>query len=71
MKLQSTKFNNVVEAAYELPLEEREELKSLLELNIADSRREEILRNAKVAKKELKSGKLKFSSSVTTLKKLL
>lgn len=69
MKLQATKFNNVVEAAYDLPLEEREELKTLLELNIADARRDEMLQNFKSTKKELKAGKLKFKSSITDLKK--
>jgi hypothetical protein len=68
---QSSGFNSIVESVYGLPLEYKEELKSLLEHNIADARREEIASNYKAAQKEHKSGKLKFSSSVSALKKTL
>ncbi len=64
-------FNNVVETVYSLPLDEREELKTLLDHNIADSRRNEIAVNYKKAQAEQKSGKLKFSSNIKTLKKML
>jgi len=66
-----TGFNNVVETVYNLPLEEREELKTLLDHNIADSRRTEIAVNYKKAQVEQKSGKLKFSSNIKALKKML
>jgi hypothetical protein len=42
MSNESIGFNSVVEAIYNLPLESRLELKTLLEHNIADSRRSEI-----------------------------
>ena len=64
-------FSNIVDAIYNLPLDDRLELKNLLEHNIADARRKEILQNFKAAKIEEKAGKLKFSSSIKELKKML
>ena len=64
-------FNTIVETIYILPLEEKEELKNLLEHNIADSRRDEIALNYKSAQAEHKAGKLKFASSINELKKML
>ncbi len=64
-------FNNVVETIYNLPLEEKEELKTLLEHNIADTRRSEIVLNYKKAQTQQKSAKLKFSSDIKVLKKVL
>ncbi len=66
-----TDFNTIVESVYNLPLEFKEELKSLLEHNIADTRRSELSGNYKAAQKEQKAGKLKFSSSIEDLKKQL
>ncbi len=71
MKLQALEFNNIIETIYGLPLEDRLEIKNLLEHNIADSRRNEIADNYKKAQEEHKSGKLKFSSNTTELKKML
>lgn len=68
MKTNSVAFNKIVESVYDLPLEFKEELKTLLEHNIADARRAEMVENFKAAQKEHKSGKLKFSSSVDDLK---
>ena len=67
----NSEFSTIVETVYNLPLDERVELKSLLENNIADTRRNEIAFNVKKAKAELKTGKLKFSSSISGLKKML
>ena len=67
-------FNTIVESVYNLPLEYKEELKSLLEHNISDARRQEIADSYKKAaqkKEEEKAGKLKFSSSINDLKKML
>lgn len=71
MKMASGDFNSVVESVYNLPLEYKEELKSLLDHNISDTRRQEIVDNYKAAQKAKKSGKLKFSSSIQELKKML
>lgn len=59
MKAQALKFNHIVETLYNLPLEERLEINTLLEHNIADSRRNEIANNFRQSQDELKSGKLK------------
>ncbi|MEP6582898.1 MAG: hypothetical protein ABJA90_01475 [Ginsengibacter sp.] len=67
----NTEFNSIVETIYNLPLEEKQELKNLLEHNIADSRRDEVALNYKQAQEEYKAGKLKFSSSIKELKKML
>lgn len=64
-------FSTLVETIYKLPLDVRQEIKALLEHNIVDSRREEIALNFKKAHAEHKSGKLKFSSSVEELKRML
>ncbi len=69
MKTQTIKFSSVVDTIYNLPLEDKVELKSLLEHNIADSRRDEIVLNFKKAQEELKSKKLKFSSNIQELKR--
>lgn len=71
MKANQNNFNNIVESIYNLPLEFKEELKTLLEHNISDVRRKEIADNFKASIKEQTSGKLKFSSSVSELKKMV
>ncbi len=71
MSSRNVSFNTIVEAAYGLPLDARLELKSLLEHNIADARRDEILDNYKSARHEHKREKLKFSRSVKELKEQL
>jgi hypothetical protein len=71
MKTQSLKFNNIIETIYGLPLEERVEIKTLLEHNIADTRRNEISNSFKKSQEEYKSGKLVFSSNIKDLKKML
>jgi RNAse (barnase) inhibitor barstar len=65
------RFNDVVEKMYSLPLDEKLELKNLLERNISDERRNEIVTNFKKAKEEHKAGKLKFSSKLDELKNML
>jgi hypothetical protein len=71
MKTQAIQFNSIVDTIYNLPLEEKVELKNLLEHNIADSRRDEIVSNYKKAQEEQKANKLKFSSKVQELKQML
>jgi hypothetical protein len=67
----SSEFNNLLQSLYSLSLEDRIELKNLLEHNITDSRRDEIARNYKNSQMEQKSGKLKFTSNISELKKML
>lgn len=64
-------FNTIVDSVYNLELDEKQELKILLEHNIADSRREEIYLNYKKALKEEKEEKLEYSSDINELKKRL
>jgi hypothetical protein len=64
-------FHEIIEKIYGLPLEEKIELKNLLEHHISDERRNEILSNYKASIEEQKSGKLKFSSSIKDLKNTL
>ena len=71
MKEPTMNFNDIVATIYSLPLEDRKEIITLLEHNIADSRREEIAYNFKKSNLEYKSGKLKFSSKINDLKKML
>ena len=71
MKAQETQFNHIVEAVYDLPLQERVELKTLLEHNIADAKRDELFKNYKTSQKELKENRLRFSSQMADLKKML
>ena len=61
----------ILEAAYNLPIEDRVELKNLLENNIADSRRDEIYQNYKTSLVANKKGKLKFSDDIKKLKKMI
>jgi hypothetical protein len=71
MSLIESEFNSIVETIYNLPLEEKEELKDLLEHHIAEVRRDEIALNYKNSQAEHKAGNLKFSSSIKDLKKML
>ena len=71
MRTQAVEFSSIVETVYSMPLEDRVELKNLLEHNIADSRRDEIVSNFKKTQEDLKSKKLKFSSNIQELKKML
>ena len=71
MKSEGMDFNSVLERVYKLSLESKEELKELLSRNIAEERRDEIVRNFKSAKKEQKAGKLSFTADIDLLKKSL
>lgn len=71
MALIANGFSSIIEKIYKLPLEEKQELKELLEHHLADERRNEIALNYKNAQAEQRAGKLKFSSSINDLKKML
>jgi len=66
-----TSFNEAIEVLINLPLNEKEEIKEILEKNIIEERRREIYKNYKKAKREVKEGKLKFSSDINKLKQML
>lgn len=71
MKTQAIQFSDLVDQIYGMPLEDKLELKNLLEHNISETRREEIATNSTKAKQEYKSGKLSFSSNISELKNVL
>jgi len=64
-------YNDIVDKIYSLPLEDKVELKKLLENNIANARRAEIQLHYKQSKDEEKSGNFDFSSNIDDLKKML
>lgn len=71
MKTFAFRFNDIVDKIYSLPIEEKVELKNLLENNIAESRRNEIASNYAKSREEEKSGKLESSSDINELKNML
>ncbi|MDD5138802.1 MAG: hypothetical protein PHY43_00915 [Verrucomicrobiales bacterium] len=64
-------FNALVENVRTCSTEEKEELKFLLERALIEERRDEIKENGRRSMEELKRGKLKFSISISELKKSL
>ncbi len=62
-------FANLVEEIKKLSPEEKEELLDLLHKLLIDARRDEIHDNYQDSLKEVKEGKLKYSSKVSDLKK--
>jgi hypothetical protein len=71
MKTFAFRFDDIVDKIYSLPMEEKVELKNLLENNIAESRRNEIASNYAKTRVEEKSGKLESSSDINELKNML
>lgn len=65
------RFNNVVDIVQKLSLDEKEEVKFILEKSIAEQRRDEIYRNYVKSKKEHTNKNLKFSNSIDELKKMV
>jgi hypothetical protein len=64
-------FAEVVEEVKNLSLEEKLELRALIEKYLAEERRQEIFDNYQSSLDELKEGKLVFSSDVDALKGML
>jgi hypothetical protein len=64
-------FETLVEQVRTRSVEEKEELKFLLERDLVEARREEMNANHRRSQEEFKHGKLKFSSSIDDLKKTL
>lgn len=64
-------FSNLVDAAYSLPMSGKMELKKLLENNIVEERRNEMARDFKQSKEDLKNNKLVFSNDINELKNML
>jgi isopenicillin N synthase-like dioxygenase len=64
-------YNIVLDHFFQLPVEDKEEILQIMEKNIAEERRNEILNNFKQAKNEENNGELSFSSNIENLKLLL
>ena len=67
----SATFATLVENVRSCSTEEKLELKSVLERALIEERRREIKTNGRRSMEEFKRGKLKFSSSISELKKSL
>ncbi len=66
--MSSITFNRILESIYKLPLEDRVEIRDMLENNILESRREEIQDSFKLSKVEEKFERLEFASNIEDLK---
>jgi len=64
-------YNTVLNYFFHLPVEEKQEMLRIMEKNIAEQNRNEILSHFKEAKKEENNGELSFSSNVENLKLML
>jgi hypothetical protein len=64
-------FDTLVEQVKSRSVEEREELRFLLERSLVSERRQAMKSNFRRSRLELKQGRLKFSSSVRELKRSL
>jgi hypothetical protein len=67
----SATFATLIENVRSCSTEEKLELKSVLERALIEERRREIKANGRRSMEEFKRGKLKFSSSISELKKSL
>ncbi|OHB92061.1 MAG: hypothetical protein A2Z57_11820 [Planctomycetes bacterium RIFCSPHIGHO2_12_39_6] len=67
----SQKYNTLVEEVKKLSVEEKEELKFLIEKYLVEERRDEIFKNYQESKKEIEEEQLEFSGDMKRLKEML
>ena len=67
----SQKYNVLVEEVKKLSVEEKEELKFLIEKYLVEERRDEIFKNYQERKKEIEEELLEFSGDIKRLKEML
>ncbi|MDR4509011.1 MAG: hypothetical protein MRJ65_12390 [Candidatus Brocadiaceae bacterium] len=65
------KYNILIEEVKKLSMQEKEELKFLIEKYLIEERREEIFQNYQQSKKENDEGQLEFSNNIKRLKEML
>ena len=70
-KVMSQKYNTLVEEVKKLSVEEKEELKFLIEKYLVEARRDEIFKNYQESKKEIEEEQLEFSGDIKRLKEML
>ena len=64
-------YNTALNYFFHLPVEEKQEMLRIMEKNIAEQNRNEILCHFEEAKKEENKGKLLFSSKIENLKSMI
>jgi len=64
-------FKDVVDIINNLQIEEKEEIRLILDKSIVEQRRDKIHQNFLKSKKEFKSGRMKFSNDINELKTML
>jgi tRNA A22 N-methylase len=64
-------YNILIDEIKKLPLDEKEDLKILLDKYLIEEKRNNIYENYKESLSEVKEGKIKFSSNTDELKKSL
>lgn len=64
-------FDGLMDRVRELTLDEKEEMRFVIERTIAEERREDIYENYITSKKESQKCKLEFSSDLDRLKKMV
>jgi len=69
--MQTTRFDNLVEAIKSLSSEEKEEIKCLIERYLIEEKREEIYQNYKESLKESDQRKIGFADSIDKLKQMI
>ena len=64
-------FNDLINKIRNLSLDEKIEIKEIIEKSIIDERRKEIQKHYLESKKEYNNGKLQFSRNISKLKKMI
>lgn len=64
-------FNGLMDRVRELTLDEKEEMRFVIERTIIEERRGEIYKNYVAGRKECQNGGVKFSSNLDRLKKMV
>ncbi|MBM2833402.1 MAG: hypothetical protein HW406_563 [Candidatus Brocadiaceae bacterium] len=67
----SQKYNILVEEVEKLSIEEKEELKFLIEKYLVEERRDQIFKNYQESKKEIEEEQLEFPGDIKRLKAML
>jgi len=62
-------YNFLIDEIKKLPLDEKEDLKNLLDKYLIEEKRNNIYENFKESLSEVKEGRIKFSNNIDELKK--
>ena len=69
--MEMQRYDVLIENIRKLPLDDKQELKSLLEKYIIEEKRQAIYTSYKESTEDMKKGKLKFSSDMQRLKQII